>query len=232
MKKILKIVAIIFALIFGIGLIGLVLETPEQKAEREAKALQEKQNQSTKIENDAEQAKIIESKEEGAEVAQTFEIDGKSDIQANFGMTPQELGAKIDKKTSDELGAKTKLATVQTTGNSFIFDLGEGVFWTGNVDEHGMVSASSYRMTVKKGDDKDRITAMLLLVGLTAQILHPDKDSEEIGKIAKMASSATTKALQTSDAVNDSILIDDIKHYVEIYPSTGSITIGAYYKDQ
>lgn len=97
MKKILKIVAIIFALIFGIGLIGLVLETPEQKAEREAKALQEKQNQSTKIENDAEQAKIIESKEEGAEVAQTFEIDGKSDIQANFGMTPQELGAKIDK---------------------------------------------------------------------------------------------------------------------------------------
>lgn len=62
MKKILKIVAIIFALIFGIGLIGLALETPEQKAEREAKALQEKQNQSTKIENDGEQAKIIESK--------------------------------------------------------------------------------------------------------------------------------------------------------------------------
>lgn len=258
MKKALKIIGIIFGLMFALGIIAIALETPEQKAEREAKMAQdmaksEAEKARLKAEEKLKEAELQvqkqaepedEAKKEAEEKA-TTNVDTLSaklpqtstdkqspTVQANFGITPQELGGAIDKKVKATLGANTTLAKVQITGNHFMFDVGEGVFWTGNVDKQGMASASSYRMTVKQGDDKEKITAMLMLVGFTAQVLHPDVDKEQIGKIAEMASQATTKALQTNDAVNDSILIGDIKHYVEVYPTTGNIVIGAYHKDQ
>lgn len=251
MKKALKIIGIIFGLFFVLGILAVVFETPEQRAEREAKMAQDKAKY--EAEENAKQAELQAKKQVELEDKAKKEAEEKATnhlnvvptklpqntdkqsltVQANFGMTPQELGSKIDEKITQALGIDVKLGKIQTSGDTFILDLGQGIFWTGNIDKQGKVSASSYRMTIKPNENNDKVFALLILAGVTAQVLHPDIPKEQsAGQVAKMATNATTKATQTKDAVTETMMIGDIKHYTEVYPSTGNIVIGAAHKDQ
>lgn len=227
MKKVFKIFGIFLAVLFIIGTIGLALETPEQRAEREA---QEKTTQQTNAPKTTEQANTIQQTD--TPVNQPIPEQSQPTTTANFGMTPQEFGKAVDDKINSLTGAKTKLGEIQTTGSMFSLDLGAGVFWTGNIDKDGKISASSYRMTVKPNDN-DKTIAFLAMAGATALVLHPELPKEQsAGKVATMATNATNKALQTKDSVTDTLMIGDYKHYVEIYPSTNNIVIGVVHKDQ
>lgn len=252
MKKAFKIIGIIFGVLFALSaalvIYAIATETPEQKAQREAKALAEqkareqeqleqeraKQEEQAKRQKPAEPVETEPLKEVPPSLVVNQELQANEpQIQADFGMTPQELGKAIDKKLKQSLKISTNFADVKPDSRSFVMELGDGMIWTGNVNEYGRASATSLQMQVQAGDDKQRIMSLLLLVGHTIQVLHPDLTPEQGSqKVGKMASDAVTKASQTGEAVTESIMIGDIKHYVEVYPSTGNIVIGAVHKDQ
>lgn len=231
MKKILKWIAIVFGVFFAIGMIGVALETPEQKAEREAKMAAEKAEKERLKAEQAEKDRV-EAEAKAKEEAEKQAMQEPEPV-ADFGMTPQELGKKIDQKIKDVMNVETALSNVKSGSISFDMDLGEGIIWSGNVNEHGKASATSMQMKVSPGDTQGRAMTLLLLAGATVQALHPDLPDEQAGhKVGKMANDAIQKALETQDAVTDTVMIGDIKHFIEVYPSSGMIKIGAAHKDQ
>lgn len=231
MKKILKWVAIVIGVIFVIGMIGVALETPEQKAELEAKMVAEKAEKERLKAEQAEKERL-EAEAKAKEQAEKQAMQEPEPV-ADFGMTPQELGKKIDQKIKDVMNVETALSNVKSGSISFDMDLGDGIIWSGNVNEHGKASATSMQMKVNPGDTQGRAMTLLLLAGATVQALHPDLPDEQAGhKVGKMANDAIQKALETQDAVTDTVMIGDIKHFIEVYPSSGMIKIGAAHKDQ
>lgn len=84
MKKLLKWFGIIFAVILGIGVIAVALETPEQKAEREAQAAKEKaQREADKAERERleAEAKAKEEAERAEKERLEAEAKAKEDAQ-------------------------------------------------------------------------------------------------------------------------------------------------------
>lgn len=207
MKKVFKIIGIIFGVLFAIGMIGVALETPEQRAEREAQMAQDK----------------VEAKKARLEA----EEKAKAEAPANLGMTAQELGSKIDKI----LKGTTNLGAIKASGSTYLQEVDE-IIWSGNIDKTGNISGSEFRAKITPDNSQDKSMALLLLAGANVRAIHPNATKEEsTEKMAKMVNAATAKALQTKQDVDDSFLIGDIKHYVTIYPETAVIAIGAYHKD-
>ncbi|WII95005.1 hypothetical protein LU276_08320 [Moraxella haemolytica] len=231
MKKIFKIIAIIIGILFVIGVIGAILETPEQKAEREAKAATEKAEK--EAQHAIKQAEADAKAKAETEKAAKEQAEKEAELVADFGMTPQELGRGIDQRIKDVMNVETTLANVKSGSISFDMDLGEGIIWSGNVNEQGKASATSLQMKIREGDEQGRVMSLLLLVGATVQVLHPDLPNEQASqKVGEMTEKAINKALKTQEAVTESIMIGDIKHFIEVYPSSGVIKIGAAHKDQ
>lgn len=245
MKKILKWVAIVFGIFFAIGLIAVALETPEQKAGREAKMAADKaaaeakkaEEKRLEAEEKAKQAELqaereaefeVKAKQEAEEKAKTeAKTKAETETAANLGMTAQELGGKIDKI----LKGTTNLGTIKTSGSMYSQEIDE-IVWSGNIDKTGKISSSEFKAKIATDDSQDKSMALLVLAGANVQAIHPNATKEEsTAKMAKMVNDATSKALQTKQDVNDSFLIGDIKHYVTIYPETAVIAIGAYHKD-
>ena len=231
MKKILKWIAIAIGVIFVIGMIGVALETPEQKAGREAKMVAEKAEKERLKAEQAEKDRL-EAEAKAKEEAEKQATQEPAPV-ADFGMTPQELGKRIDQKLKDTINAETALGNVKSGSISFDMDLGDGVIWSGNVNKDGKASATSLQMKVGPNETQERAMALLLLAGATVQVLHPDLPDEQAGhKVGQMANDAIQKALKTQDAVTETVMIGDIKHFIEVYPSSGMIKIGAAHKDQ
>lgn len=242
MKKVFKIIGIIFGVLFAIGMIGVVLETPEQRAERETQMAQDKAEAEAKKarlepeekakQTEAEAKKQAEleakAKQEDKEKAKTeAEEKAKAEAPANLGMTAQELGSKIDKI----LKGTTNLGAIKASGSTYLQEVDE-IIWSGNIDKTGNISSSEFRAKITPEDSQDKSMALLLLAGANVRAIHPNATKEEsTAKMAKMVNDATAKALQTKQDVDDSFLIGDIKHYVTIYPETAVIAIGAYHKD-
>lgn len=218
MKKVFKIIGIIFGVLFAIGMVGVALETPEQRAEREAQMAQDK------AEAEAKKARL-----EPGEKAKQTEEEAKTEAEApaNLGMTAQELGSKIDKI----LKGTTNLGAIKASGSTYLQEVDE-IIWSGNIDKTGNISSSEFRAKITPNNSQDKSMALLLLAGANVRAIHPNATKEEsTAKMAKMVNDATAKALQTKQDVDDSFLIGDIKHYVTIYPETAVIAIGAYHKD-
>lgn len=97
MKKILKWIAIAIGVIFVIGMIGVALETPEQKAEREAKMVAEKAEKERLKAEQAEKDRL-EAEAKAKEEAEKQATQEPAPV-ADFGMTPQELGKRIDQNS-------------------------------------------------------------------------------------------------------------------------------------
>lgn len=223
MKKVFKIIGIIFGVLFAIGMIGVALETPEQRAEREAQMAQDKV-EAKKARLEAEE-KVKQEDEEKAKTES--EEKAKAEAPANLGMTAQELGSKIDKI----LKGTTNLGAIKASGSTYLQEVDE-IIWSGNIDKTGNISSSEFRAKITPDNSQDKSMELLLLAGANVRAIHPNATKEEsTAKMAKMVNTATAKALQTKQDVDDSFLIGDIKHYVTIYPETAVIAIGAYHKD-
>lgn len=230
MKKLLKRIAIVigvlFALFIALGIYIDATSTPEEKAARQAKI------EADKAAKEAQEQVEKEAKAKAEKVAKE-QAEKEAELVADFGMTPQELGKGIDKRIKDIMNVDTSLATVKSGSSMFDMDLGEGIIWSGNVNEQGKASATSLQMKIREGDEQGRVMSLLLLVGATVQVLHPDLPNEQASqKVGEMTEKAINQALKTQEAVTESIMIGDIKHFIEVYPSSGVIKIGAAHKDQ
>lgn len=236
MKKVFKIIGIIFGVLFAIGMVGVALETPEQRAEREAQMAQDKAEAEAKKARLEPEEKAKQTEEEAkkqaeleAKAKQEDEEKAKTEAEApaNLGMTAQELGSKIDKI----LKGTTNLGAIKASGSTYLQEVDE-IIWSGNIDKTGNISSSEFRAKITPNNSQDKSMALLLLAGANVRAIHPNATKEEsTAKMAKMVNDATAKALQTKQDVDDSFLIGDIKHYVTIYPETAVIAIGAYHKD-
>lgn len=174
------------------------------------------------------------SGESAPEQVQTEQVATVETVQdADFGMTPQELGKGIDQRIKDVMSVGTTLATVQSGSSMFDMDLGEGIIWSGNVNEQGKASATSLQIKIREGNEQGRVMSLLLLAGATVQVLHPDLPNEQASqKVGEAIQKAIEQGLRTKEPVTENVMIGDIKHFVEVYPSSGVIKIGAAHKDQ
>ena len=98
MKKLLKWFGIIFAVILGIGVIAVALETPEQKAEREAQAAEEKaQREADKAERERLEAEAKAKEEAERAEKERLEAEAKAKEDA------QKAAEKADKEKQKHL---------------------------------------------------------------------------------------------------------------------------------
>lgn len=211
MKKLLKWFGIIFAVILGIGVIAVALETPEQKAKREAQAAEEK------AQREAEYAAQIDDKEEVQPV--------------NLGMKPQELGSGIDNIIKEISGVDPQLRSVSTNDNIYSVNLGEDIIWYGDLDKTGNIITSMYNVKISDNVE-DRMMALLAFAIAKARTLSPDLPKEQVANsVAEVMSRAMKKFNQSLKPTTETQVIGDYKYIVNIYPDSKSMRFSVVHKD-
>lgn len=236
MKKIFKIIAAIIGILFVIGVIGAILETPEQKAEREAKAATEK------AEKEAQQAEKEAKEKAEADAKAKAEVEKAAKEQAtkekletttpvNLGITPKQLGADIDRLIKETVKADTNLKSVEVDGNIYMFDMGDGAKWYGEIDKTGNAVTSTY--TIKyNGDEKGETTALLFFVAATARSLSPELPKEKTaGEVVVVMNDAMNEFLETSKASTKTKIVGNVKYIVEVIPEGRMMKISFVHKD-
>lgn len=232
MKKIFKIIAAIIGILFVIGVIGVILETPDQKAEREAKAATEKAEKETqRAKEKAEADAKAKAEAEQAAKKQAIKEELETTNPANLGITPKQLGADIDRLLKETVGTDTNLRSVEVDGNIYIFDMGDGAKWYGDIDKTGNVVTSTY--TIKyNGDEKGETTALLFFVAATARSLSPELPKEKTaGEVVGVMNDAMTEFLETSKASTKTKIVGNVKYIAEIIPEGRMMKISFVHKD-
>lgn len=229
MKKIFKIIAAIIGILFVIGVIGAILETPEQKAEREAKAATEKAEKEAKEKAEADAKAKAEAEQAAKEQAIKEELETTNPV--NLGMTPKQLGADIDRLLKETVGTDTNLKSVEVDGNIYVFDMGGGAKWYGDIDKTGNAVTSTY--TIKyNGDEKGETTALLFFVAATARSLSPELPKEKTaGEVVGVMNDAMTEFLETSKASTKTKIVGNVKYIAEIIPEGRMMKISFVHKD-
>lgn len=229
MKKIFKIIAAIIGILF---VIGVILETPEQKAEREAKAATEKAEKETqRAKEKAEADAKAKAEAEQAAKEQAIKEELETTNPVNLGITPKQLGADIDRLLKETVGTDTNLRSVEVDGNIYIFDMGDGAKWYGDIDKTGNVVTSTY--TIKyNGDEKGETTALLFFVAATARSLSPELPKEKTaGEVVGVMNDAMTEFLETSKASTKTKIVGNVKYIAEIIPEGRMMKISFVHKD-
>lgn len=232
MKKIFKIIAAIIGILFVIGVIGVILETPDQKAEREAKAATEKAEKETqRAKEKAEADAKAKAEAEQAAKEQAIKEELETTNPVNLGITPKQLGADIDRLLKETVGTDTNLRSVEVDGNIYIFDMGDGAKWYGDIDKTGNVVTSTY--TIKyNGDEKGGTTALLFFVAATARSLSPELPKEKTaGEVVGVMNDAMTEFLETSKASTKTKIVGNVKYIAEIIPEGRMMKISFVHKD-
>lgn len=232
MKKIFKIIAAIIGILFVIGVIGVILETPDQKAEREAKAATEKAEKETqRAKEKAEADAKAKAEAEQAAKEQAIKEELETTNPVNLGITPKQLGADIDRLLKETVGTDTNLRSVEVDGNIYIFDMGDGAKWYGDIDKTGNVVTSTY--TIKyNGDEKGETTALLFFVAATARSLSPELPKEKTaGEVVGVMNDAMTEFLETSKASTKTKIVGNVKYIAEIIPEGRMMKISFVHKD-
>lgn len=232
MKKIFKIIAAIIGILFVIGVIGVILETPEQKAEREAKAATEKAEKETqKAKEKAEADAKAKAEAEQAAKEQAIKEELETTNPVNLGITPKQLGADIDRLLKETVGTDTNLKSVEVDGNIYIFDMGDGAKWYGDIDKTGNAVTSTY--TIKyNGDEKGETTALLFFVAATARSLSPELPKEKTaGEVVGVMNDAMTEFLETSKTSTKTKIVGNVKYIAEIIPEGRMMKISFVHKD-
>lgn len=232
MKKIFKIIAAIIGILFVIGVIGVILETPDQKAEREAKAATEKAEKETqKAKEKAEADAKAKAEAEQAAEEQAIKEELETTNPVNLGITPKQLGADIDRLLKETVGTDTNLKSVEVDGNIYIFDMGDGAKWYGDIDKTGNAVTSTY--TIKyNGDEKGETTALLFFVAATARSLSPELPKEKTaGEVVGVMNDAMTEFLETSKSSTKTKIVGNVKYIAEIIPEGRMMKISFVHKD-
>lgn len=232
MKKIFKIIAAIIGILFVIGVIGVILETPDQKAEREAKAATEKAEKETqRAKEKAEADAKAKAEAEQAAKEQAIKEELETTNPVNLGITPKQLGADIDRLLKETVGTDTNLRFVEVDGNIYIFDMGDGAKWYGDIDKTGNAVTSTY--TIKyNGDEKGETTALLFFVAATARSLSPELPKEKTaGEVVGVMNDAMTEFLETSKASTKTKIVGNVKYIAEIIPEGRMMKISFVHKD-
>lgn len=259
MKKILKWVAIVFGVLFAIGLIANALETPEQKAEREAKMLAEKAEkdrlkaeEQAKEEAERVEKSRLEAEENAKKEAEQAEKDrlaaeakakkeaeesekARLEVEANklinLGMTPQQLGAGVDKLMKETTKADTNLKSVKVDGNIYMYQMGDGVTWYGDVDSTGNAVVSTYAIKYD-GNEQGETLAVIFLAGATARTLSPELPKEQTaGELVKLTNDAMSEFNSTLKGSTKTKFVGDYKYIVEVIPEGRQMKISFVHKD-
>lgn len=218
MKKLIKIIAIAFGIILVIGMIGVALETPEQKAERELKS---KVSEVADEQKDKEKSKVSEVADEQTEQKdkEKLEVERVDD----FGITPNKLNDEITKLLNDALKENHSSGKVSVDGDRFKREYDKHFVWGGNINKDGNVSKVIYAIT-NSDDLQTHLTLLLLHTGATARVLSPNLPKEETaGKVGEMMADVAKQAADTQKDASGEIVVDGYKYTFSVIPSIGAV---------
>lgn len=244
MKKLLKRIAIVigvlFALFIALGIYIDATSTPEEKAARQAKieadkAAKEAQKAQEQAEKEAKEKAEADAKAkaevEKAAKEQATKEELETTTPVNLGITPKQLGADIDRLIKETVKADTNLKSVEVDGNIYMFDMGDGAKWYGEIDKTGNAVTSTY--TIKyNGDEKGETTALLFFVAATARSLSPELPKEKTaGEVVVVMNDAMNEFLETSKASTKTKIVGNVKYIVEVIPEGRMMKISFVHKD-
>lgn len=251
MKKLLKWFGIIFAVILGIGVIAVALETPEQKAEREAQAAEEKaQREADKAEKerlkaeeqakkDAEKDRLeAEEKERKAQIKaaeEQREADTKEDNEIDvaqdkskplgLGTTPNKLNSEITNIINKAFDANDRPVKIEQNNRAFTATLTNGLVWGGALNDDGTIGSTVYTVSLD-GDLAAKTVYMITHMASTARVLSPSLPNEQSAeKVIQMANGVVRQATETKADSKDEVIVDGYKYSVSIMPSS-SLMLG------
>lgn len=219
MKKLIKIIAIVFGIILAIGMIGIALETPEQKAERELKSKVSEAEQKDKEKSKVSEVAAKQTEQTEQKDKEKLEVERVDD----FGITPNKLNDEITKLLNDALKENHSSGKVSVDEDRFKREYDEHFVWGGNINKDGNVSKVIYAITNSK-DLQTHTTLLLFHAGATARVLSPNLPKEETaGKVGEMIIGVVKKTADTQKDASGEIVVDGYKYSVNIMPSIGAV---------
>lgn len=159
------------------------------------------------------------------------EVKAESEKSVNLGMTPQEMGAGIDKIVKEVANVDTSLKAVQTDGNIYTVQMSDGVTWYGDVDSTGNAVVSMYNIKFKE-KEQDEMLAAIIIAGANARVLSPELPKEQTaGELVKVANEAMTKFTDTLQASKSTKIVGNYKYIAEVVPEGRLLKVSFVHKN-
>ena len=163
--------------------------------------------------------------------AEQTQADPQANNPINLGMTPQEMGAGIDKIVKEVAKVDTSLKNVQTDGNIYMSQMGNGVTWYGDVDSTGNAVVSTYSIKFNEKDQGEMLAA-IIIAGANARVLSPELPKEQTaGELVKVANEAMEKFNDTLKGSAVTKIVGDYKYIVEVVPEGRLLKVSFVHKD-